>query len=42
MTAPSPTMTLADLTEAADVSTRTVRYYIAEGLLPPPEGAGPS
>ena len=42
MTAPSPTMTLADLTEAADVSTRTVRYYIAEGLVPPPEGAGPS
>jgi DNA-binding transcriptional MerR regulator len=35
-------MTLAELTEAADVSTRTVRYYIAEGLLPPPEGAGPS
>jgi DNA-binding transcriptional MerR regulator len=35
-------MTLAELTEAADVSARTVRYYIAEGLLPPPEGAGPS
>lgn len=42
MTSHSPTMTLAELTEAADVSTRTVRYYIAEGLLPPPEGAGPS
>ncbi len=35
-------MTLAELTDAADVSVRTVRYYIAEGLLPPPEGAGPS
>lgn len=42
MTSQSRTMTLAELTEAADVSTRTVRYYIAEGLLPPPEGAGPS
>ena len=34
-------MSLAELTEAADVSVRTVRYYIGEGLLPPPEGAGP-
>ena len=42
MTALSQPMTLAELTQAADVSTRTVRYYIAEGLLPPPEGAGPS
>jgi DNA-binding transcriptional MerR regulator len=42
MTSSSQTMTLAELTEAADVSTRTVRYYIAEGLLPPPEGAGPA
>ena len=42
MASQNQTMTLADLTEAADVSTRTVRYYIAEGLLPPPDGAGPS
>jgi DNA-binding transcriptional MerR regulator len=42
MTSQSQHMTLSELTEAADVSTRTVRYYIAEGLLPPPEGAGPS
>lgn len=35
-------LTLAELTEAAEVSIRTVRYYIAEGLLPPPEGAGPA
>ncbi len=34
-------MSLAALTKAAGVSTRTVRYYIAEGLLPPPTGAGP-
>jgi len=34
-------LTLGKLTAAADVSVRTVRYYIAEGLLPPPEGSGP-
>ncbi len=34
--------TLAALTEAAGVSVRTVRYYISEGLLPPPLGAGPA
>ena len=34
-------LTLGALTAAADVSVRTVRYYIAEGLLPPPEGSGP-
>src|SRR5687768_3358838 len=32
---------LGELTAAADVSVRTVRYYISEGLLPPPEGSGP-
>lgn len=34
-------LTLGELTAAMDVSVRTVRYYIAEGLLPPPEGSGP-
>src|SRR4051812_3746748 len=34
-------MNLRDLTDAAGVSVRTVRYYISEGLLPPPEGSGP-
>ena len=29
-------MTLSELVEGAGVSVRTVRYYIAEGLLPPP------
>jgi DNA-binding transcriptional MerR regulator len=32
---------LNELTEAAGVSARTVRYYIGEGLLPPPVVAGP-
>jgi DNA-binding transcriptional MerR regulator len=32
--------TLADLARAADVTPRTVRYYVAQGLLPPPAGAG--
>ncbi|MCC6705709.1 MAG: MerR family transcriptional regulator [Thermomicrobiales bacterium] len=31
---------LQELSDAAGVSPRTVRYYIAEGLLPPPEPAG--
>ena len=34
-------LSLGELTDAAQVSVRTVRYYIAEGLLPPPEGTGP-
>jgi DNA-binding transcriptional MerR regulator len=34
-------ITLGELTATADVSVRTVRYYIDEGLLPPPEGSGP-
>jgi DNA-binding transcriptional MerR regulator len=32
---------LSELTALAQVTVRTVRYYIAEGLLPPPVGAGP-
>lgn len=39
-TEPVARLSLAELAEAAGVSIRTVRYYIAEGLLPPPEGAG--
>lgn len=31
---------IGELAEAADVSVRTVRYYIAEGLLPPAVTAG--
>src|ERR671922_2151942 len=37
----APRLSLGELTRAAGVSIRTVRYYIAEGLLPPPVGAGP-
>lgn len=37
---PDDTWTLEELTSDAEVTVRTVRYYIAEGLLPPPEGAG--
>ncbi|HYH10904.1 MAG TPA: MerR family transcriptional regulator [Thermomicrobiales bacterium] len=37
---PDETWTLDELTSDAEVTVRTVRYYIAEGLLPPPEGAG--
>lgn len=33
---------LADLCDLADVTPRTVRFYIAQGLLPPASGAGPS
>ena len=33
-------LTVAELADAAGVSVRTVRYYQAEGLLPPPDRAG--
>jgi DNA-binding transcriptional MerR regulator len=33
--------TLSELADQANVSTRTVRYYIQHDLLPPPSGAGP-
>jgi DNA-binding transcriptional MerR regulator len=36
-----PSYSLDELTSAAGVTVRTVRYYIAEGLLPPPVGGGP-
>lgn len=35
-------MTLVELADAAEVTPRTVRYYIQHGLLPPPVGAGPT
>src|SRR5512141_2621890 len=33
---------LGDLARLADVTPRTVRYYVAQGLLPSPEAAGPA
>ena len=33
--------TLKTLCKVAGVSPRTVRYYIQQGLLPPPDRAGP-
>src|SRR3954468_22713679 len=36
------TYSLADLCDLADVTPRTVRYYITQGLLRPPTGAGPA
>jgi DNA-binding transcriptional MerR regulator len=38
---PQATLTLADLARLADVTPRTVRYYVAQGLLPSPGQAGP-
>jgi DNA-binding transcriptional MerR regulator len=35
------TLTLADLSRLADVTPRTVRYYVAQGLLPSPGQSGP-
>ena len=34
-------MSIAELARQAGVTVRTVRYYVAEGLLPPPVGIGP-
>ena len=36
-----PSLDLAELSAKADVSPRTVRYYIQQGLLPEPESRGP-
>lgn len=36
----SPSYSLDELSREAGVTPRTIRYYIAEGLLPPPESIG--
>lgn len=33
---------LSELTQLTGVTPRTIRFYIAEGLLPPPDGNGPA
>jgi DNA-binding transcriptional MerR regulator len=42
MVMPDDPYSLADLARLADVTPRTVRYYVAQGLLPSPDAAGPS
>jgi DNA-binding transcriptional MerR regulator len=39
---PDDRYSLTDLARLADVTPRTVRYYVAQGLLPSPEAAGPA
>ena len=39
---PDDPYSLNDLARLADVTPRTIRYYVAQGLLPSPEAAGPS
>jgi Ca-activated chloride channel family protein len=39
---PDEPYTLSDLASLADVTPRTIRYYVAQGLLPSPEAAGPA
>ena len=39
---PDDPHSLADLARLADVTPRTVRYYVAQGLLPSPDAAGPA
>ena len=38
---PDDPYTIADLARLAGVTPRTVRYYVAQGLLPSPEASGP-
>lgn len=37
---PDEIYTIGELAQAADVTTRTIRYYVAQGLLPPPYSGG--
>lgn len=37
-----PDYSLSELARLADVTPRTIRYYVAQGLLPSPDAAGPA
>lgn len=37
-----PFFRLNEIADATGVAPRTIRYYIAQGLLPPPQGSGPA
>jgi DNA-binding transcriptional MerR regulator len=39
---PDDPYSLTDLARLADVTPRTIRYYVAQGLLPSPDAAGPA
>ena len=39
---PDDPYSLADLARLADVTPRTIRYYVSQGLLPSPSAAGPA
>lgn len=41
MNSPHPRYSLTELADLGGVTPRTVRYYISQGLLPSPLGAGP-
>lgn len=36
----TPTLSIGELAERADVSRRTIRFYVQRGLIAPPEGGG--
>jgi DNA-binding transcriptional MerR regulator len=38
---PDGTYTIGELADLADITPRTIRYYVAQGLLASPTGAGP-
>lgn len=37
---PSPALSIGELADRADVSRRTIRFYVQRGLIPPPQGGG--
>src|SRR5512141_2063117 len=39
---PDDPYSIADLARLADVTPRTIRYYVSQGLLPSPEVPGPA